>query len=673
MVGPGRGSAAGSLVSYVIGITNVDPIEYNLLFERFLNPERVTMPDIDVDFEDARRDEVIEYVKERYGRNNVAQVMTYGTLGPRQVLNDVARYFNLMENINLLTKVVDIKLSLKDCLKLDKVNNILKRYPEIKKVYKYALKLEGIKRQVSTTAAGIAICDREMDEIIPVCYSDNVMLAGLTLAYLEDMGILKMDFLGISNLTVIHNILDLVDEKINLNNISLDDDRVYDLFSNADTAGIFQFESIGMRNFLKKLKPRVFSDLYAGLALFRPGPMGNIDEFIARKEGKKKIDYIDNSLKDILEETYGIIVYQEQIMLILVRMANYSFAEADNIRRAMSKKKEDIIISEKERFISRAIKNGYSRSVVEDTYAKILKFAEYGFNKAHSVSYAMIGYKQAYLKVNYPEFFIANLLNMNIHNEGKTSEYLQIAKSKDIVLKKPSVNLSQKGYIIEDKGLRLPMSVIKNVGDVAENDILEKRKNGDYLDFYDFVGRVDSRIVNKQTLEYLIKAGALDDFKISRKTMIDNLDNALRYRELLANLDASFIEKPILEESDEYDKNELVKQELSSYGFYISNHPASKYQGKDIVKLSKVEEYFDKYLKCVVIIDSIRIIKTKKGDNMAFLSCSDETKSFDFVMFASGMAMLSDISKNDLVEIIGKVTRRLNDYQINISKIVKRG
>ena len=671
LVGPGRGSAAGSLVSYSIGITNVDPIKYNLLFERFLNPERITMPDIDIDFEDQKRDQVIEYVKEKYGKDYVAPVMTFGTLGSRQVLRDVAKYYNLEKQVDILTKNIDPRLSLKDNYNNEKVKKVLDLYPELKDVYKKSYYLEGIKRQISTTAAGVVICDVKLDDIIPICYSDSNILTGITLNYLEELGIIKMDFLGITNLTIIHNILDLLNNELNINKINLEDKQVYELFSSANTDGIFQFESEGMKNFLKKLKPKTFSDLYAALALFRPGPMEYIDEFIARKEGRVKIDYIDDSLKDILSETYGIIIYQEQIMLILRKMANFSFAEADNIRRAMSKKNEEIIVKEKDHFINEAIKNGYSKEIATKTYEKILKFAGYGFNKAHSVSYAIIGYQMAYLKTYYKEYFINTLLSMNVGSVDKTNDYLRLAKQNNIFILKPSINLSDKEYKVEDNKLRLPLSIIKNVGNIVEDEILSVRKDNEFKDYFDFIARCYSKNINKKVLEYLIYAGALDEFNINHNTMINNLDNAIRYSELLSNLDESLVEKPLLEEQEEYSKDELIKQEYEAYGFYVNNHPASKYNDKSIIKLANIDKFFNKFVKCIVIIDNIRVIKTKKGDNMALIKASDETKAGDFVLFSNGYNMINNITKGDLVEVMGRVTKRFSDFQITINKITK--
>ena len=667
-VGSGRGSAAGSLVSYSIGITNIDPLKYNLLFERFLNPGRITMPDIDVDFEDTKRDKVVEYIKNKYGNDYVAPIITYGTLSARQVLKDVATSLGMEEHIQELTKLIDSKLSLKDNLNNKEVKHLLSIYSNLDVVYKTSYKLEGLKRHISTHAAGVVISSVKLDEVMPICVNNGNILTGFTMSYLEELGILKMDLLSITNLTIIHNILDLMNNKIDINNIPIDDKKTYDMFSNGDTLGVFQFESNGMKNLLSKLKPRCFSDLYAAIALFRPGPMNNIDSFIKRKNGVEKIDYMDSSLKDILDETYGIIVYQEQIMYILVRMASYSFSEADNIRKAMSKKKEDIILKEKDTFINRCIKNGYSKTLAIDVYEKILKFANYGFNKAHSVSYALIGYQMGYLKANYFIYFIVNLLNMNIGDDNKTKEYINLAKQHNIEILKPDINLSVKNYKVGKNKLRLPLQVIKNIGSTIEDNILEEREKKPFSDFFDFVSRTYSKGVNKKIIEALIYSSSLDSFG-NRKTLFNNIDSALKYAELTNSLDESLVSKPVLEEYSEFNSKEIMEHEFNSYGFYISNHPASKYSGKDIVKLSQLRNFFNKFVKTVVIINNVKEIRTKKGDRMCFLTGSDETGTIEFVVFSNNINEIKDVSINSLVVINGLVQRRFDKYQISVNKI----
>ncbi|MBR1679267.1 MAG: DNA polymerase III subunit alpha, partial [Bacilli bacterium] len=483
LVGIGRGSAVGSLVSYCLGITDVNPLDYNLLFERFLNPERVTMPDIDIDFEEERRSEVISYVKEKYGEEKVAGIMTFGTLKSKLVLKSVAKALDMNSSvIEKFLSLIDPKLTLKENLQNNSISYYVKNNPDILKLYQISMKLEGLKRHISTHAAGIVISSNTLDEIIPIHYNGTELLTGVGMNYLEDLGLLKMDFLSLKNLSIISSILRLIEEhtntKINLNKIDLNDSKVLHLFEVADTAGVFQFESEGMKNFLKKLKPKAFSDLIAAIALFRPGPMENIDTFIKRKEGKEKISYLHQDLEPILKETYGIIVYQEQVMQILVVIGGFSFAEADIIRRAMSKKKKEIIDEYEEKFMIGAKQKHYDEKLARDIYALILKFANYGFNKSHSVSYALIGYQMAYLKCYYKVYFIANLLNRNTLSVEKTKEYMALGKQAGITFLRPDINFSEENYKIENNTLRLPLALIKNLGSEGTKTILEERKKG---------------------------------------------------------------------------------------------------------------------------------------------------------------------------------------------------
>lgn len=672
LVGPGRGSAAGSLVSYCLGITDVDPIKYNLLFERFLNPERVSMPDIDIDFEYTKRGQVIDYVRKRYGEFNVAPIMTFGTLGAKQVLRDVARVLNVaIELVDKFVALINPKETLKENLEKDSVKSFLNNYKELQNMYNIALRLEGLKRHISTHAAGVVISSVALDEVIPINKSNDFIMTGVTMEYLENLGLLKMDFLALRNLTIIGNVLDLIKENtgkiLDLNKIDMNDAEIFKLFCEADTEGIFQYESDGMKNLMQKLKPSSFSDLVAAVALFRPGPMDNIDLFIKRKYGKENISYLHPDLKPILEETYGVIIYQEQVMQILVTVGGYTYAEADNIRRAMSKKKESVMVSDRKHFISKAINKGYSEEVATNIYDLILKFANYGFNKAHSVSYALIGYQMAFLKVKFPMYFITNLLNMSRGSVVKTKEYINEAKKKSIKIIKPDINVSNSTYLIKDDSLMLPLSSIKNLGEAAVNSILEERdRNGEFKDYLDFVARVYGKSVNKKTIVSLIDAGVLDSFKLTKATMLENLDIVINYADLRTALDEAFVMKPSLEERQEYDEDILREKELSSYGFYIANHPVSKYVDKSIVKMEDIAKYFDKHIKCVVLVESIKNIKTKKGDTMAFISCSDETGNADFVAFPSAYYMVNPLKKNDIISVQGKVTKRFDSYQINI-------
>lgn len=676
LVGPGRGSAAGSLVSYAIGITNIDPIKYDLLFERFLNPDRITMPDIDIDFEYTKRDQVISYVKERYGKRNVANIMTFGTLGARQVIRDVGKCLDINQAlINNLSNLLDPKLSLKENLNNKYVKEYVMNNSDLQKLYKVSYKLEGLKRHISTHAAGVVISSVALEDVIPVCISGGEYLTGVTMEYLEDLGLLKMDFLALKNLTIIQNVLELIEKetgnKVNLADIPFDDKETMQLFQNVDTEGIFQYESAGIKSFIDKLKPTDFSDLVAIVALYRPGPMQNIDSFTKRKKGKEPVVYPDESLKDILEDTYGIMIYQEQIMQVLVKMGNYSFAEADNIRRAMSKKKVEVMEKEREVFVKRSIENGYTKEKAEEVYELIIKFANYGFNKAHSVAYALIGYQMAYLKAHYPVYFIANLLNMCIGSDIKTKEYLDEAKSKDILILKPNINESTNEYLIKDNALMLPLTAIHNVGEASVIEIINERENnGEFTDFFQFVSRTYGKSVNRKTIESLIDADCFRDFNVNHHSLINSIDGALDYAVLCTDLDETLVMKPDIEIVDEYSENELMSKELLAFGYYVTNHPASKYH-EGIMKIKDIKKFFDKFVTSVVIINSVRKIKTKKAEDMGFISASDETDSCDFIIFPKNNRYLIDIKKDDLIKVKGQVTRRNDKYQIVVSTIEK--
>ncbi|MGN1337755.1 MAG: DNA polymerase III subunit alpha [Candidatus Coprovivens sp.] len=675
-VGPGRGSAAGSLVSYVLGITNIDPIKYNLLFERFLNPHRVTMPDIDIDFESIRREEVIAYVKERYGINNVASIMTYGTLAAKQAIRDVSRVLKIDNRlVERLSSLINSDISLKDNLKNDKVKELVSNNNLLKKVYKISIKLEDLKKNTSKHAAGVVISSININDVIPILKNGDDISTGCTMEYLEDLGLLKMDFLAIRNLTAIHNVLDMIEEndgvKINLNSIPLDDKKTYELLSNADTDGIFQFEGAGYKSFLNKLKPECFDDLIAAVALYRPGPMNNIDSYVNRKNGKEEVIYPDSSLEEILNNTYGIMIYQEQIMQILVKMGDYSVAEADNIRRAMSKKKKDVMEHEREVFVNRSEKNGYTNKKANEIYDLIIKFADYGFAKAHSVGYALVCYQMAYLKSNYPVYYIANLLDMSLGSVESTKKFILEAKRKYIRIFKPNINVSIDSYMVKDNALLLPLNSIKNVSLLATNEIVnERNKNGRFIDFYDFVIRVYGKNVNKKTIEALINGDCFRDFNYNHNTLINMIDSAIDYASLCSDLDESLVMKPNMVVLDEYDDNYLMENEVETFGYYVTNHPASKYQD-GIMKLKDIRQFFDKYVNLVVIIGNVRKIKTKKGEDMGFISGSDETDTGDFTIFPKNAKLLDIVNKNDLVKIRGQVTRRNDKFQIVVSNIEK--
>ena len=672
LVGPGRGSAAGSLVSYLLNITTIDPIKYNLLFERFLNPERVTMPDIDIDFEDIYRDKVIDYCIKKYGIKKVVPIIAFGTLGSKQAIRDVGRAMDIdLKTVDNICKLIDSKLSLSENYNNPKLKQLLNRSDELKKMYDIALKFEGLKRHTTIHAAGIVMSNKDIDEIIPLDKNhDNFYTTAYSMDYLEELGLLKMDFLAIRNLTIINNILKEIDSGITFDNIPENDKLALDIFTNVDTLGIFQFESAGMMNFLSKFKPNTFEDIFAALALFRPGPMQNIDSYIKRKQGKEKIDYLDPSLMHILKPTYGIIVYQEQIMQIANIMASYSLGEADILRRAMSKKKADVLIKEKEKFVSRSIKNGYSEDVAIKVYELILKFASYGFNRSHSVAYAFVAYKMAYLKAHYPIIFMKNLLSNFLNNESKTREYIYECKLKNINVLKPDINYSMSYYNIENDSIRYPLTGIKGIGETLVKQITEERLKGSFKDIYDFFART-YKIVNKKIIENLVYAGCFDSLNINKKTIIENMDVLINYAELASFLDTEYALKPELVNYQEYSKKELMAQELNVFGFYLSNHPVTEYKLKNnnIMHLNEIDKYFDKFMNTVILVDKIREVNTKNNSKMLFISGSDELTTIDLVLFPKVYEKYNNIEKGMVLLINGKVEKRFDKYQIVVNDI----
>ena len=675
LVGPGRGSAAGSLVSYLLNITTIDPIKYNLLFERFLNPERVTMPDIDIDFQYDRREEVINYCVNKYGNKKVAGIITFNTLGAKQAIRDIGRVMDInLDKIDALTKLIDSNLSLRENYNDSKLKRILNEDSELFNLYKVSLKFEGLKRHTSNHAAGIVMCNENLDEILPLYKKDGMFLTAYSMDYLEEQGLLKMDLLAIKNLTLIDTVLKEVNKKnkvISFDDIPFEDSEATNVFTSVNTLGIFQFESTGMMNFLRKFRPSNFQDIVAALALFRPGPMNNIDSYIKRKQNKEKIDYFDKSLEKVLKPTYGIIIYQEQIMQIASIMAGFSLGEADILRRAMSKKKEEILLKEKDKFINGSIKRGYSEELARKIYDLILKFAAYGFNKAHSVSYATISYRMAYLKAHYKEDFMKTLLNFELNSVNKTKEYIYECKKEGLNILKPDINKSDKYYLKEKDGIRYPLTGLKNLGSMIVNNILDERKNGDFKSIYDFIKRTNRKNINKKTLISLIDAGCFDSFDLNHRTMIDGIDLIINYGELIKDLDEEFVLLPELEIKEEYSKHELLKRELDVIGLYISDNPITEYKQKlnNKFNICDVSHWFDKNVDIIGTIDYVKEVETKKQDKMCFIKISDELASIDGVIFPQLYKTLNEIKRDKTVLISGKVEKRFDKYQIIVNNI----
>lgn len=673
LVGPGRGSAAGSLVAYCLNITTIDPIKYDLYFERFLNPGRITMPDIDTDFEDYRREEVIRYCIKKYGIKRVAPIIAFGTLKSRQAIRDVGRVMNVNPvAIDKICKYLDSNLTLTENLKNPKIKNFLQVDSKLQQLYKVATKLEGLRRHTTIHAAGVIISAVDLDEVIPITYHENEYLTSYSMEHLENLGLLKMDFLAISNLTTIHNIINQINSDLTFDNIPLDDTKTIELFKNAKTLGIFQFESKGMRDTLNKFKVDSFEELIAVIALYRPGPKDNIPSYIKRKNKEEEIDYIDDALIEILTPTYGIIIYQEQIMKIANIMASYTMSEADMLRKAMSKKKEDILIKEKDKFINQSIKNGHSKEIAEKVYNLIFKFASYGFNRAHSVAYAMTSYKMGYLKANYPLIFSSNLLTMYMVSVEKTKEYILECKQNGIKFINPNINNSSYIYKIEDNKIIYPLNLIKGI---SSNTVKEIESLAPFKDIYDVFSKTH-KCISKKIMETLILAGTLDNFNYNRKTLIKNLDVLINYGELASIIDDNYALVPEIEELEDYTESEKLDKELELYGFYISNHPITikKQELNNIVNLDEISKYYNKNINIVVMIDYIKEITTKKNELMAFFKVSDEFGTISLTLFPLIYKQYKNSKKGDILLVKGCVERRFDEYQIrvdNIKNIVK--
>ena len=565
-VGPGRGSAAGSLVSYSLGITNIDPIKYDLLFERFLNINRKKMPDIDIDFESDKRINMIEYVKNKYGFDKVAVGLTFNNYKAKLILRDLAKILKVDSNVfDKFIKNINSSLSLKENYQNEKVKKYIEMYSELKNLYDISYHLEGLKKNTSTHAAGVIISSEKLGKIIPISNEDGTLKTGIEMPYLEKMGLLKMDFLALEKLNIISKVSKKI-KNFNINNIPLDDKKTLKIFYDADTDDIFQFESSYAKSVLDKLKITSFNELTVSLALVRPGANKQIDEYL---KNKKEGINLTGDLTDILGSTYGTIIYQEQVMKIFEKVGGYSLFEADDIRVAISKKKEDIINAQHDKFVSGGIKNGYSKEFVEKLFNKIKEFGGYGFNKSHSVAYALVSYQMAYLKANYPKEFMFYLLENN-KDISKCEKILSSLKNSGYKLLKPNINYSIDKYAEKNGYILLPLNIIRGLNDDIISKIIRVRENG-FNDIFDFFVKTNS-FLNKETYLILIKSGALDIFKINKQTMIKNIDVILNY----ASIYSDGLGKPILIKYPEYDDTTLREFEILSYGVYITNHPCSK-------------------------------------------------------------------------------------------------
>jgi DNA polymerase-3 subunit alpha len=674
-VGPGRGSAAGSLVSYALHITDVDPLQYDLLFERFLNPERISMPDIDIDFCMRRRGEVIDYVRQKYGEKNVAQIITFGTMAAKAALKDVGRALDMpYGEVDKIAKMVPLTLNieLEDALKQSPQLDALRKSDErVKELVEVALRLEGLARHASTHAAGVVISPRPLTEIVPLYKSSkDEITTQYDMNALERIGLLKMDFLGLTTLTVLDDAVRLIklnrNIDIDLTTLPLDDAPTYSIFARGDTTGIFQFESHGMRDILRRYQPTRLEDLTALNALYRPGPIqgGMIDDFIARKHGKKKVAYDLPELEEILAETWGVILYQEQVMQIANRLAGFSLGDADLLRRAMGKKKHEEMAAQREKFLAGCLARKVPAKKAERIFDLMAEFAGYGFNKSHSCAYALLAYQTAYLKTHYPVEFMAAMLSSETGNTDKVVKYINEARGMGITVLPPDVNSSDVDFTPRGDQIRFGLRAIKNVGENTVKGILVARESlGRFSNTFEFCESVDSRLLNKRVLESLVRSGAMDGLGAHRAQMMAVIDRSMdraqklqRAREsgqhgLFGGGSSAAPPQPdVLPEVEEWAEHELLAAEYSTLGFYISGHPLDKYVGrlKDLsaIELSTLESRRNgEDIVVAGIIVQTRPMRSRRGARWAILTLQDRTGVIDALVFPEAFQKLEPLLK----------------------------
>ena len=681
VTGAGRGSAAGSLVAYVLSITDVDPIKYDLLFERFLNPERYTMPDIDLDIPDNRREEVLVYVNQKYGHYHMAQIATFGTMAAKMVLRDVARVFGLSQSeANAWSKAVPnaLKITLKQAYQESKkMQELVQSSPTNQLLFQTAAQLEGLPRHVSTHAAGVVISDENLLNLVPLqSGTDQILLTQFTMNDVEKIGLLKMDFLGLRNLSIIDNTLSAIKrvfhQELILNQLPLDDEATLALFRKGETGGVFQFESAGIRNVLRKLGPTSIEDIAAVNALYRPGPMQNIDLFIRRKKGQEVIDYPDKSLEPILRNTYGIIVYQEQIMQVAAKMAGFSLGQADILRRAISKKKKDVLDEERKHFVNGAHQQGYTLETANVVYDYIERFANYGFNRSHAFAYSFIGFQMAYLKVHYPSAFYTAILHSVRHNPTKIKEYMGEARKNKQTILPPSINQSHFSfYLNHHNQILFGFSSLKGIRRDFIYHILEERKNGGlYQSFDDFLRRLDPKWLKVDNILPLIAIGAFDEIAPNRRQLTMNLESTIQSIVLSGgSLDLLSTLKPKEEEVADYSLEEKLEQEEQYLGVYLSGHPTEEYKK---IRLAKQVQYSHDLVekqatKLLVYVKNVRVIRTKKGEQMAFVEGDDVTGEISLTLFPVVFRQLRQVvEKGQVYYIEGKVERSTYNQELQV-------
>lgn len=716
-VGPGRGSAAGSLVAYALEITDIDPIKYNLIFERFLNPERVSMPDIDIDFCYERREEVIDYVIKKYGEDKVSQIVTFGTMAARGSIRDVGRVLDIPYiKVDKIAKKVPVVLDITIEKALEMNSELRDMYEqdfEVKKIIDIAKKIEGMPRHTSTHAAGVVISKNPVTDYVPLLLNKDVLATQFNMIELEELGLLKMDFLGLRTLTVINDCIKLIKRSknidVDLNLIDENDENVIELFRQGETLGIFQFESAGMRSFLRELKPEGFLDLIAANSLYRPGPMSEIENYIRNKHNPEHIKYIHPSLKSILELTYGTIVYQEQVMEIVQKLGGFSLGEADNLRRAMGKKKMSVMLKERKRFIEGevdengnisvpgAVRNGVDRESAEKIYDLMADFAKYAFNKSHSAAYSLVAIRTAYLKRYYPVEFMAALLSSLMGDSDKIAQYIRECNRLQIKVLQPDINSSFKKFSVEDDTIRYGLLAVKNVGEGFIEDIVRARKDGKFKTFSDFIQRItdiENHSLNKKAVESLIKAGAFDSLNLKRSQLMSVYEKTIsdiiytNKKKISGQVSLFEISEEtetfdVMLEMDEFNEFELLRNEKEVLGVYLSSHPLNSYE-KYIEKNSNFstiifetddnnsyEKLDGKNVDFIGIIVKRSDKRTRKGDLMSYLTVEDLYGSIEMVVFPKTLEKYGNLLiEDDILKFNGflKISEA-NVPQINLNSV----
>jgi len=681
IVGPGRGSAAGSLVSYVLGITDIDPIKFNLIFERFLNPDRIQMPDIDIDITDERRDEVFGYIREKYGENCVAHIITFGTMAARAAIRDVGRATGLNYGFcDQVAKLIPFNMDLKAALEnVTELSDLYKNNPDAKKLLDRAKRLEGVARHASVHACGTVISQNPLTDYLPLQRApqdENIIVTQFEMHSVENLGLLKIDLLGLKNLTIIEKTIKLVNEihgeQIDISNLPEKDKKTFSLLQRGDTTGVFQLESSGMRRYLKELRPTELEDIIAMVALYRPGPMELIPEYIARKYGKSPVVYLHEKLEPVLKNTYGIMIYQEQLMTAARTLASFSLSEADVLRKAVGKKIRALLLQQKEKLINGCVANGISKEIAEKFWDLVEPFDRYGFNRSHAACYATIAYRTAYLKAHYPIEFMTSLLNADANDIDRISFLVGECKKMSIEVLPPDINRSSAAFTPENNNIRFGLTAVKNVGENIIQSIIENRqKNGPFEDLTSFLGRIQHKDLNKKSLESLIRCGALDSLKIERNRALQNIEEILKFNSALKRQQQSsqiglfnnvFTKNSLrLKEASPATSSEKLAWEKELLGLYVSDHPLNSYRQKiEAANAKPIKELSKSGCQVVAgIISKVQKIITKTGKPMLFTRLEDFNDNVEVIVFPDTFNKNQSIWKeNSAVLVSGRLSTR---------------